>query len=179
MVPSRSRLPKLVKEMPMTQHFANLIAGEAVSAAHATANINPSNTKDVIGEFAAGGKADADHAVAAAKAAFPAWSRSTPQERYDILKKASDEVFDRKDELGRILAREEGKTLPEGVGEAARAVLRVRAPWTIFSRCRKPAFACGGMRRAAHVHCTVLSAPVRRAACERPTQRDFPAWRVQ
>ncbi|OYU48878.1 MAG: aldehyde dehydrogenase family protein [Rhizobiales bacterium PAR1] len=101
--------------------FQNVIGGEAVSAANASRNINPSNTNDVIGEFASGTKADADAAVAAAKAAFPAWSRTTPQERYDILKKASDEVLARKDELGRILSREEGKTLPEGIGEATRA----------------------------------------------------------
>lgn len=101
--------------------FQNIIGGEAVSAANASHNINPSNTNDVIGEFASGTKADADAAVAAAKAAFPAWSRTTPQERYDILKKASDEVLARKDELGRILSREEGKTLPEGIGEATRA----------------------------------------------------------
>ncbi len=60
-------------------------------------------------------------AIAAAKAAFPAWSRSTPQERYDILKKASDEILARKEELGRLLSREEGKTLAEGIGEATRA----------------------------------------------------------
>ena len=101
--------------------FANLIAGEAASAAQASRNINPSNTNDVIGEFASGTKADADRAVAAAKAAFPEWSRSNPQMRHDILKKASDEVMARKDELGRILSREEGKTLPEGIGEAMRA----------------------------------------------------------
>ena len=41
--------------------------------------------------------------------------------RYDILKKASDEILARKDELGRLLSREEGKTLPEGIGEVARA----------------------------------------------------------
>ena len=101
--------------------FQNFIGGELVSATNVSRNINPSNTNDVIGEFASGSKADADRAVAAAKAAFPAWSRTTPQERYDILKKASDEVLARKEELGRILSREEGKTLPEGIGEAARA----------------------------------------------------------
>ncbi len=105
----------------MTNFFSHLITGERILATETMLNINPSNTHDVIGEFASGSKADVDRAVAAAKAAFPAWSRSTPQERYDILKKASDEVFARKDELGRILAREEGKTLLEGVGEAARA----------------------------------------------------------
>ena len=101
--------------------FQNFIGGELVAATGASQNINPSNTNDVIGEFASGTKADADKAVGAAKAAFPAWSRTTPQERYDILKKASDEVLARREELGRILSREEGKTLPEGIGEAARA----------------------------------------------------------
>ena len=105
----------------MSQAFPLLIGGEAVASANATPNLNPSNTNDTIGEFASGTKADLDRAVAAAKAAFPAWSRATPQERHDVLKKASDEVMARKDELGRILSREEGKTLPEGVGEAARA----------------------------------------------------------
>jgi len=101
--------------------FQNLIGGEWVAASSASRNINPSNTNDVIGEFAQGTAADADRAVAAAKAAFPEWSRSNPQTRYDILKKASDEILARKDELGCILSREEGKTLVEGIGEAARA----------------------------------------------------------
>src|SRR5262249_6287997 len=56
-----------------------------------------------------------------AKAAFPAWSRSTPQERYDALNRISAEILSRKEELGRLLAREEGKTMPEGIGEVARA----------------------------------------------------------
>lgn len=101
--------------------FHNFIGGEWVEGTNASKNINPSNTNDVIGEFAQGGAADADRAVHAAKAAFPAWSRSNPQVRHDILKKASDEVLARKEELGRILSREEGKTLPEGIGEATRA----------------------------------------------------------
>ncbi len=101
--------------------FSNFIGGEQVAGTQAVRNINPSNTDDVIGEFASGSAADVANAVAAAKAAFPAWSRTTPQERYDILKKASDEVLARKEELGRILSREEGKILAEGIGEAARA----------------------------------------------------------
>ncbi|PPD13976.1 MAG: aldehyde dehydrogenase family protein [Methylobacterium sp.] len=105
----------------MTMQFSNVIAGESVRAGQMLPNINPSNTQDVIGDFASGSKADVDAAVAAAKAAFPAWSRSTPQERHDVLKKAADEVMARKDELGRILSREEGKTLAEGIGEATRA----------------------------------------------------------
>jgi aldehyde dehydrogenase (NAD+) len=105
----------------MTEHFKNLIAGEWVDGATASLNVNPSDTKDIIGEYARASKAQAEEAIAAAKAAFPAWSRTTPQERYEILKKASDEILARKDELGRLLSREEGKTLPEGIGEATRA----------------------------------------------------------
>ena len=42
-------------------------------------------------------------------------------ERHAVLRKASDEILARKEELGRLLSREEGKTLPEGIGETVRA----------------------------------------------------------
>ncbi|WP_248446781.1 aldehyde dehydrogenase family protein [Sinorhizobium meliloti] len=101
--------------------FENVIAGERRSADDASRNINPSDTNDVIGEFARASNADVDDAIAAAKEAFPAWSRTTPLQRHDFLKKAADEVMARREELGHILSREEGKTLAEGIGEATRA----------------------------------------------------------
>jgi acyl-CoA reductase-like NAD-dependent aldehyde dehydrogenase len=64
---------------------------------------------------------DMTAAIEAAKAAFPAWSRSGILERHAILKKTADEILARKDELGALLAREEGKTLPEAIGEVIRA----------------------------------------------------------
>ena len=105
----------------MTAHFKNFIAGDWVDGEGASNNINPSNTGDVVGEFVRAGHDQAATAIAAAKAAFPKWSHSTPQERHDVLLKISTEILARKDELGRLLAREEGKTLPEGIGEVARA----------------------------------------------------------
>src|ERR1700760_4457804 len=105
----------------MTVALKNFIGGEWVDGSSITRDINPSNTKDVVGEYARADKAQTEKTIAAAKAAFPAWSRSTPQERYDALNRISAEILARKDELGRLLAREEGKTLPEGVGEVARA----------------------------------------------------------
>ena len=105
----------------MTALLKNFIDGEWVSGPGVTRNINPSDTGDVVGEYAKADRRQAEAAIASAKAAFPAWSRTTPQQRYDILKKASDEILVRKDELGLLLSREEGKTLPEGVGEVARA----------------------------------------------------------
>lgn len=98
----------------------NLIAGEWVSG-DASANINPSNTNEIIGEYAHASAQDTKHAIAAAKAALPSWSRSPILERHTLLKKAGDEIIARKEELGRLLAREEGKTLPEAIGEVSRA----------------------------------------------------------
>ena len=103
----------------MTLHH-NLIAGEWVGS-NGVENINPSNTKEVVGLYASASADDAKTAIAAAKAAFPAWSRSGILERHAILKKTADEILARKDELGKLLAREEGKTLPEAIGETIRA----------------------------------------------------------
>jgi aldehyde dehydrogenase (NAD+) len=104
----------------MAETYRNYIDGEWVDG-EAVANINPSNTNDVLGHYVRGTREDAERAIAAAKAAFPAWSRSGIQQRHDILKKASDEILARREELGRQLSREEGKTLAEGIGETVRA----------------------------------------------------------
>jgi aldehyde dehydrogenase (NAD+) len=105
----------------MSKIFNNLIGGEWVASAEVSRNINPSNNDDVIGEYSQADATQVDAAVSAAKAAAPAWSLSTPQQRHDCLKKISDEILNRRDELGQLLAREEGKTLPEAIGEVARA----------------------------------------------------------
>jgi len=99
----------------------NFIGGTWVPAVAAAPNVNPSNLNDVIADYARAQPAEVEAAVAAATAAFAAYSRSTPQERFEALKKISDEILARKDELGRLLSREEGKTLPEGIGEVVRA----------------------------------------------------------
>jgi alpha-ketoglutaric semialdehyde dehydrogenase len=101
--------------------FKNLINGQWVEGAATTRNINPSDTRDVIGEYAQADAAQAREAVAAAHAAFGAWSLSTPQQRFDILDAAGSEILARRSELGDLLAREEGKTLPEAIGEVVRA----------------------------------------------------------
>ena len=99
----------------------NLIGGEWVEGASTSKNLNPSNTEDVVGEYAYADRRLAEGAIAAAKSAFPAWSTGPIQTRFDILDKVGDEILRRKDELGRLLSREEGKTLAEGVAEAGRA----------------------------------------------------------
>jgi aldehyde dehydrogenase (NAD+) len=101
--------------------FKNLIAGEWQDGARASRNINPSDTRDVIAEYAQADGAQARLAIAAAHAAAPAWSMSTPQQRFDVLDAVGSEILARRAELGDLLAREEGKTLPEAIGEVVRA----------------------------------------------------------
>lgn len=101
--------------------FRNFIGGEWRETAAASANINPSDISDVIGYAAESDAAEIDHAVGAAKAAALSWSASTPQQRFDVLDFIGSELLARKDDLGHLLAREEGKTLAEGIAETARA----------------------------------------------------------
>ncbi|MGB6354171.1 MAG: aldehyde dehydrogenase family protein [Steroidobacteraceae bacterium] len=99
----------------------NFIAGEWRAGADVSRNINPSDTRDVVGEYARGSASDANAAVAAAAQAFPAWSTISPQARADVLDRVGTEIVARRAELGNLLAREEGKTLPEATGEVTRA----------------------------------------------------------
>lgn len=105
----------------MPNRFHNYIGGEWVAGSAWTPNGNPSDLDDVIGEYAQADAEQTNTAVAAAKQAFPAWSTGSIQERANILDKVGSDILARKDELGRLLAREEGKTLPEGIGETVRA----------------------------------------------------------
>ena len=100
---------------------SNFIAGEWVEGTNVTRDVNPSDVSDLVGEYAQADAQQTDRAIAAARAAAPAWATFNVQARADILDKIGNEILARKDELGRLLSREEGKTLPEGIGEVARA----------------------------------------------------------
>lgn len=103
-----------------TVQFGNYIDGEW-SGTEYVPNVNPSDVSDVVGEYARGNAEDLARAAAAARAAAPQWSRSTPQQRFDILDAAGAQILARREELGRLLAREEGKPVAEAIGEAGRA----------------------------------------------------------
>lgn len=105
----------------MTQKFDNYINGAWVAGNSYAPNINPSNLGDVIGEYTQGDAVQLDAAVQAAQAAFPAWATGNVQARADALDKIGTEILARREELGTLLAREEGKTRAEGIGEATRA----------------------------------------------------------
>lgn len=99
----------------------NLIGGEWVGADTYGENRNPSNWDEVIGLYAQGSSTDAERAVEAARAAAPGWAAATPQARHDLLEAVGRKLAERSQEIGRLLSREEGKTLAEGIGETLRA----------------------------------------------------------
>jgi len=105
----------------MANKFQNYINGEWAAGSSWTANRNPSDLGDVIGEYAMADKAQTEAAIDAARRAFPAWAIGSIQDRANLLDKVGSDILARKDDIGRLLAREEGKTLPEGVGETVRA----------------------------------------------------------
>src|SRR5690606_23466567 len=60
-------------------------------------------------------------AVAAAQGAQAGWANASPEVRADFLERVAGLIFARSNELGELLAREEGKTRAEGIGETLRA----------------------------------------------------------
>jgi aldehyde dehydrogenase (NAD+) len=105
----------------MATQFLNYIAGEWVPGATTSKDINPSDTADVVGEYAQADQKQTETAIETAKAAFPAWATFNVQARADLLDRVGSEILARKEELGRLLSREEGKVLAEGMGEVVRA----------------------------------------------------------
>lgn len=105
--------------MKLSTH--NYINGEWIAAGNAAPNVSPSNTDDIIAEFPLASAADTEAAIEAARQALPKWRDVSLQTRVDLLERIGTILIARKDEIGRLLAREEGKTLAEGIGETVRA----------------------------------------------------------
>lgn len=100
--------------------FPNVIGGRPADSTERTIDVNPSNLSDIVGEFASAGPAHVADAISAARDALPGWAGAPPQQRFDVLDRAGAEILARKEELGRLLAREMGKPLADAVGEAGR-----------------------------------------------------------
>lgn len=105
----------------MPDSLSHLINGVTVSNDASGESINPSNLDDVVARYPKAGAAEVNDAVEAARAAFPGWSGASPEVRSDVLDRAGSLIMSRAKELGTLLSREEGKTLPEGTGEVMRA----------------------------------------------------------
>ncbi len=98
--------------------FKQLINGAWVGAADGGEweLLNPA-TEDVLMPIPFGAADDAQAALDAAAAAFPAWAKKTPYERAEILRKAAAWIRERIDALGRITTEESGKPMRESTAE--------------------------------------------------------------
>jgi aldehyde dehydrogenase (NAD+) len=101
--------------------YRNYINGEWLEGHDVSDNINPSDTRDIIGSYAKADAAQAELAIAAAHAAAPGFAGMPIQQRADALDAVGSEILARRAELADLLAREEGKTLPEAGAEVMRA----------------------------------------------------------
>ena len=104
----------------MTQSH-NYIDGHWVAGESTVANINPSDTRETIGEYAQASVNQVEEAIAAANRAQRQWANSGLEQRYNALMAIGNALMARSVELGELLCREEGKTRPEGKGEVYRA----------------------------------------------------------
>ncbi|MBE9636471.1 aldehyde dehydrogenase family protein [Salipiger mangrovisoli] len=105
----------------MSQIQQNFVAGRWQAGDGVTENRNPARPDDLIGLYAKAGRETVDAAICAAAEAQPAWAAASPQVRSDVLSRAGDIILARREEIARLLTREEGKTLPEALGEVTRA----------------------------------------------------------
>jgi aldehyde dehydrogenase (NAD+) len=105
----------------MQEPLKNFINGRWETGVTTGTSGNPSDLDHPVAEYARADEQQAHQAIQAASEAAAAWALATPQRRADALDMVGSEILARKEELGELLAREEGKTLPEAIAEAARA----------------------------------------------------------
>ena len=105
----------------MTDLTQLYIDGRWQAGASTIENRNPSDVSDLIGHYAQASTDQLDEALAAARRAQPIWWAAGIQKRHDVLMAIGTELMARAEEIGRIIAREEGKPVAEGKGEVYRA----------------------------------------------------------
>ena len=135
--------------------LASLVGDRTREGDEIVADINPAAPEEHVATVSLAGAELAAEAVDAAAAALARWRETPPPARGEVLRRAADLVDQRAETIGRDLAREEGKTLAEAIGEARRAAAIVRyyagqtlepdgetypshSPHTFLYACREP-----------------------------------------
>ncbi len=101
--------------------YKNFIDGQWCEGQATLANHNPSDISDLIGDYHQASTEQTLQAIQAARAAQPQWAAIGLEARQQALMAIGDELIARKQELGELLSREEGKPLAEGIGEVNRS----------------------------------------------------------
>jgi RHH-type proline utilization regulon transcriptional repressor/proline dehydrogenase/delta 1-pyrroline-5-carboxylate dehydrogenase len=104
------------------QTYLPLVNGQRVNTLEVIESVNPSNPSEVVGKVGLLSIERADGAIAAAKAAFPAWKKTPVSERAAILRRAADLMEERRAELCAWMVLETGKVLGQADPEVSEAI---------------------------------------------------------
>jgi acyl-CoA reductase-like NAD-dependent aldehyde dehydrogenase len=107
-----------------SQTCRNFINGRWVesSSSRASERRNPANFDEVVGFAPLSTREEAREAIAAARAAFAAWRDTPAPVRGRVVAKAALRMEQQKDELARLMTREQGKTLKDALGEVQKSI---------------------------------------------------------
>lgn len=108
----------------MATEISNYIGGKWVKPVSGKygESLNPARASDIVARYPLSGRDDVDRAVEAARKAFDGWRLTPAPKRGEILFRAAEMLLRRKDELGKLVTREMGKVLTEGLGDVQEAV---------------------------------------------------------
>lgn len=108
----------------MVSEYENYIDGEWVPAQDGETFEcrNPARQSDITGVYPLSKAEDIDRAISAAEDAFHGWACTSPRRRVNILEQALERMQDRKEDIARVLSRENGKTVEEAEGEIDYAI---------------------------------------------------------
>ncbi len=109
-------------QQQLSQTYWPLINGESVPTAAQIASVNPCNPTEIVGTIGQIEIAQADEAVAAAKAAFATWKKTSAKERAAIIRRAGKLLEQRRHELNAWMVFEGGKPLQQADAEVSEAV---------------------------------------------------------
>lgn len=108
----------------MTETIRNFIDGTwaDAGAGRRFTSHNPADVRQPVVEAPLSSREDVDRAVAAARAALPAWRSLPPPRRGEILYRAGALLIAHKQRLGELVTREMGKVIAEGLGDVQEAI---------------------------------------------------------
>ena len=104
--------------------YKNFIGGEWVEShtGRTFENLNPADTREVVGVFQKSDKQDVENAIQSAKQAFKKWRLVPAPRRAEMLYKAAEILIQRKEECAQQMTREMGKVIKETRGDVQEAI---------------------------------------------------------
>lgn len=117
---AQQALQRVRQELGKT--YKPFIQGEWVSVQRQITSENPANPAEKIGQIQLGGRDEAERAIAAAKSAFPRWSRTPVAVRANLLRRVADLMVKRQAELSAWIVLETGKPMRESDADVVEAI---------------------------------------------------------